>query len=479
MFFKKPVIISFDARMQSRLLAKVVRYINQEGIQSISILNLPTAKTVKIIKAKFISLDLDIFSLTPRTLQNFKKIQSSIGQVRIMVNTELTADFIEPALSSFSNLYKKSKILYIEVSENNFDKEQFLSIITAAQKKDFIPSVYLDGISKHSIVYKNIIQVLRPYKDAILKDVFFIDDPSLFKKITGLESVCPAKNIMFHFDKNGNYFHCRYGETILGSIQEKSVAPAWADKLKAPKNKNCDVASKKENYTIISHYYDALTAIGSAKIHRQYLEELRDLSDRRDQKIIDFACGSGNLLVKLAESYNQICGVEKSKQMAAEARRKTNVPIFVSDFEHCKISPRTFFALCTYDSLNYLNRPALFEKGIKNIARNILPKGFLLFDMNIPNKFKTHWDISENVQIGDASINVISSYRKPYWRIVFEFRKADKIFYETHFERFYTKTEIKRILTQNNLKILKFCEGAFNASQTGKRGRLFVLAQKK
>lgn len=109
--------------------------------------------------------------------------------------------------------------------------------------------------------------------------------------------------------------------------------------------------------------------------------------------ILDAACGTGSMTLRLAKAGYDMIGFDLSPEMLSEARDKCAdegiFPLFLcqslTDFE---LYGTVKGAICTLDSLNYLTGAGELEKCFSLMHNYIEPNGLFFFDMNTPHKFE-------------------------------------------------------------------------------------------
>ncbi len=120
-----------------------------------------------------------------------------------------------------------------------------------------------------------------------------------------------------------------------------------------------------------------------------YLQKLLALSNLTPRRILDLACGTGNVSELLAEEgYHSIVGVDIAPAMIAEARAKAsqrslNIDYRVQDAAELDI-PGPPFDLCIslFDSLNYVLQPERLQMAFHRVAAHLSRNGLFIFDLN-------------------------------------------------------------------------------------------------
>jgi len=106
-------------------------------------------------------------------------------------------------------------------------------------------------------------------------------------------------------------------------------------------------------------------------------------------KILELACGTGSMALRLAAQGYQITGLDRSGDMLRWARAKTadaglEIDFRQGDMEEFSLLPleRDFdLVICLYDSLNYLLTEQGVQRCFENVNRHLRPAGGFIFDV--------------------------------------------------------------------------------------------------
>ncbi len=106
---------------------------------------------------------------------------------------------------------------------------------------------------------------------------------------------------------------------------------------------------------------------------------LRDiLTDKAGGTLLDVACGTGNHLVRLRESFRAE-GLEKDPEMAALARAK-GLMVAEGDMETFDLGRRFDVVTCLFSSIGYMETPERLARAIARMAAHLAPRGILLIE---------------------------------------------------------------------------------------------------
>ena len=145
-------------------------------------------------------------------------------------------------------------------------------------------------------------------------------------------------------------------------------------------------------YDIIAHYYDITHAELTVDI-----PFILDLADQTSGNILELGCGSGRLLLPLAQAGHTITGVDNSAAMLTRARVRLDeesevvqnrVTLIEADMTEFEISPRKSgghytLIIIPYNTFLHLN-PQQAKAALKQILKHLAPNGQLFIDLINP-----------------------------------------------------------------------------------------------
>ena len=146
-------------------------------------------------------------------------------------------------------------------------------------------------------------------------------------------------------------------------------------------------------YEALASAYDALTydiAYGDAL---RFMQQLLADAGLHPETVVDLACGTGSLSVRLAAQGYRVYGVDLSEEMLTQAAEKAmqmeNPPYFVCQ-DMCKLElPEPVdWIVCMLDSVNYILDPADCAGMMRHVAECLKPGGMFIFDINTPEKLR-------------------------------------------------------------------------------------------
>jgi ubiquinone/menaquinone biosynthesis C-methylase UbiE len=240
-------------------------------------------------------------------------------------------------------------------------------------------------------------------------------------------------------------------------------------------------------FTQVAEIYDSLMSVVPYGWWVEYIQRLWKRFGLQPRRVLDLACGTGNVLQELLRRGYQVEGADASAAMLQVARRKVpgHVPLWCEDFRSLNVPSPPFDAcVCLFDSLNYLLELSDLQKAFHNIRRHLTPGGSLIFDMNAVRALEMGM-FDQRGTGRDASLEYDwHSAWEPATRLCtirMEFRsyeaRGTRILHETHVQRGYTLDEVTRSLEGASLEVLGLYDAFTTRPPTAKTDRFHVIAR--
>ena len=141
------------------------------------------------------------------------------------------------------------------------------------------------------------------------------------------------------------------------------------------------------SYGVFSEFYDALTANVSYDTVSQVLSSLLTRYGKSRGLLLDLACGTGSVSVRLAEKGYEVIGVDLSPEMLSEAQNKAysagqNILFLCQDMTALDLYGTVDAAVCTLDGLCHLPDEESVQAALRKVSLFMNPGGVFLFDVN-------------------------------------------------------------------------------------------------
>jgi SAM-dependent methyltransferase len=142
------------------------------------------------------------------------------------------------------------------------------------------------------------------------------------------------------------------------------------------------------SYKDFAYLYDSLMEDVEYSLWIDFiLEKVKLYSNQNVGRILDLACGTGQLSVKLAEAGFDVVGVDLSEDMLAVANAKADqenqrIAFYQQDMTKMAGLQSFDFVVIFCDSLNYLESAEDVKKTFQNVYDTLSPDGLFMFDVH-------------------------------------------------------------------------------------------------
>jgi ubiquinone/menaquinone biosynthesis C-methylase UbiE len=223
----------------------------------------------------------------------------------------------------------------------------------------------------------------------------------------------------------------------------------------------------------------------------RYIESLLRNRKQKPRRVLDLACGTGNVSEILAERY-KVVGVDLSEPMIVEARRKAEkkgrqVEYHVQDAAELNL-PGEPFDLCVslFDSLNYILDPARLEMAIERVYDHLRPGGLFIFDINSAYALEHNFFDQDNLEdrarlryVWRSEFDAASRLCTIRMRFFLMQRNGvDAEFREEHVQFAYTEEELRRMLVGAGFAQIETFQAYTENPVRPTSDRIFFVAQR-
>lgn len=145
------------------------------------------------------------------------------------------------------------------------------------------------------------------------------------------------------------------------------------------------------SYNEFAEFYDLFMEDVDYNNWCRYIEKIFELYGIRPQKILDTACGTGNITIPLSQAGYEMWGLDLSEDMLSIAESKARelkekIKFLNQDMTQMNLKEKFDAVLCMCDGVNYI----IEEEGLENFFRAVFQilnqKGIFIFDISSYNK---------------------------------------------------------------------------------------------
>ena len=147
-------------------------------------------------------------------------------------------------------------------------------------------------------------------------------------------------------------------------------------------------------YEALAASYDALTYDIAYDETLEFMESILQKLGKTPETVLDLACGTGSMSIRLARRGYRVTGVDISQEMLTAAYGKAmelegERPLFVcQSMQELELPEPVDLTVCCLDSLNYLTDPADCRETFRRVFESLQPGGVFLFDINSSAKLR-------------------------------------------------------------------------------------------
>lgn len=223
------------------------------------------------------------------------------------------------------------------------------------------------------------------------------------------------------------------------------------------------MGNRSYTFSFASIYDDIMGAV-PYNLWYDYLHEIMDFYKlKKADKVLDLACGTGNMSILFAENNYQVTGIDLSSQMLEVAREKAEeieqeIVFINSDLRDFHVREKYDMAYCLFDSINYILKKDELRMVFDNVYQSLAEEGFFIFDMNTINRLMSIRPGTTVIKGENYSCiwEDIIDQKKKLWQVKLKIylRKLGEYFEELHQETGYKIEEIKDLLKNVGFKYI-------------------------
>lgn len=224
-------------------------------------------------------------------------------------------------------------------------------------------------------------------------------------------------------------------------------------------------------YTGLANIYNDLMADIDYDEWTDFIDEIIQTHHETAETLLELACGTGNHAFSFEEleAYS-ITATDASAEMLEIAKlkanfRDSNIRWHQMDFRNIDLQETFDVILCLFDSINYLLQPKEVVTVFNGIHKALNPNGIFIFDFATPINSETGAEaMNAEGTTTDNFRYVRKSYYLPSERLHYNEFEIDQLsedkktvlkrFRETHKQRIYTFSEMKKLVEESSLSLL-------------------------
>ena len=247
------------------------------------------------------------------------------------------------------------------------------------------------------------------------------------------------------------------------------------------------MGKKAYKKSFASIYDDVMSAV-PYNLWKKYLYEILSFYNKDVEKVVDLACGTGNMCVRLAQDGKDVIGIDGSREMlgvAEEKAGKKNLDIdFVhSDLRDFELEERVDLAFSVFDSLNYILSLNDLKKVFDNVYDVLKNDGVFIFDLNTKKRLMS-------IEPGTTLLNGedytcfwrdIIDEENTKWKVKLKIYFDDdttNYFEELHEETSYPLEKVYRALEDTGFEFVKIFKAYTFVQGNDQDNRVYFVAFK-
>lgn len=242
-------------------------------------------------------------------------------------------------------------------------------------------------------------------------------------------------------------------------------------------------------YSQLANIYDYVMRHVDYRHWARYLVELFRKAEVDVREILDISCGTGSLLLEMANFNFKLAGFDASDDMLKLAKLKLqkaglSIPVWVGCMQHFQVRKRFHGVVCTYDSFNYCLHEDDWHSVFGNVFDALVPGGIFVFDVStIRNSRKYFRNYHEKETTSAFEYERESYYLMPESEQINEFSirwnsGQNKIFREIHRQRIYKIAEIQERIPANWFEMVAIYDGFSFRKGTERSDRVHFLLKR-
>jgi ubiquinone/menaquinone biosynthesis C-methylase UbiE len=176
--------------------------------------------------------------------------------------------------------------------------------------------------------------------------------------------------------------------------------------------------------------------------------------DIKNKNVLDFSCGTGNLLGALSKMGFICKGSDLSGDMIAIAKQHyQNIPFFVEDMSSIRMRQEFDVILNTFNSVNYLLLKSDVIRMFRSVRRIIAKDGVYVLDFSTANMYEKNFEGKYRHDYSGMIFEQVCEYDREerIARTTFIYEDGQQ---EIHEQKAYSLKEILEMIDETGFEIL-------------------------
>ncbi|MDQ1144966.1 SAM-dependent methyltransferase [Bacillus sp. SORGH_AS 510] len=247
------------------------------------------------------------------------------------------------------------------------------------------------------------------------------------------------------------------------------------------------------SYEQFAYLYDELMKDAPYEEWVKFVKEKLEQYDVTGERLLDLACGTGELSIRFADEGFQVTGVDLSSDMLAVAQAKAeNRGVRIPFFEQNMIDldgQGEFDVIGIFcDSLNYLQTENEVKATFTTALQHLAHSGLFIFDVHSTYKV-AHGFIDQTFALNDEHLSYIwnsfageDEYSVEHdlsFFVLDELSGKYERYDEFHYQRTYPVEQYSSWLNEAGFELLEVCADFESELPSPESERIFFIARKK
>lgn len=246
-------------------------------------------------------------------------------------------------------------------------------------------------------------------------------------------------------------------------------------------------------YTSFASVYDTFMDNIPYEEWTEYVKGLLTEYGITDGLIAELGCGTGNVTERLASAGYDMIGIDNSEEMLDIAMDKKvesghDILYLLQDMREFELYGTVKAVISICDSINYITEEDDLLEVFQLVNNYLDPKGLFVFDFNTVYKYR---DVMGNQTIAEDREDCSFIWDNYYYddesineyELSLFIKEKDSGLYrkyqETHFQKAYELTTIRRLIEQSGLEYITAYDAFTRNAPTGESERIYVIAREK